>query len=108
MDIDATTRIWNFVSQFNINGLIECGSLSTNQQINTKVEYLVYPNPLTHRLQINISGNEILIFKIFNIQGKKVLDGRLSPGTNYINTINLRQGIYFLKIKNKTIKLIKN
>jgi polyhydroxybutyrate depolymerase len=108
IDIDATTRIWNFVSQFNINGLIECESLSTNQQINTKLEYLVYPNPLTHRLLINISGNEILIFKIFNIQGKIVLDGRLSPGTNYINTINLRQGIYFLKIKNKTIKLIKN
>ena len=37
MDIDATSRIWNFVSQFNINGLIECESLSTNQQINKKM-----------------------------------------------------------------------
>ena len=36
MDIDATSRIWDFVSQFNINGLIECESLSTNQQINKK------------------------------------------------------------------------
>ena len=31
MDINATEEIWNFVSQFNLEGQIECDQMSTNE-----------------------------------------------------------------------------
>ena len=31
MDINATEEIWNFVSQFNLEGQIDCNQLSTNE-----------------------------------------------------------------------------
>ena len=33
MDISASVEVWNFVSKFDINGLIECNTTS-NQEIN--------------------------------------------------------------------------
>ena len=33
-DISASEEIWNFVSQFDINGLIDCNTSSNNQEVN--------------------------------------------------------------------------
>lgn len=108
MDIDATTEIWNFVSLFDINGLIECETLSVNEIINPKSQLIVYPNPLSNQLIVETSNSEILPFTIYNLQGKLALKGLIEQGVNTINITTMNPGIYFLKIKNKTIKLIKN
>ena len=41
MDIDATSEIWDFVSQFNINGLINCSSTFQNNLTNSSKRTLV-------------------------------------------------------------------
>ena len=95
MDINATSRIWDFVSQFNINGLIECESLSTNQQINKKNEYFIYPNPTTNELVLN--SDKVYQIEIFDLFGNKVMEFKgnsinvehLSSATYIVNAIDL-------------------
>ena len=95
MDINATSRIWDFVSQFNINGLIECESLSTNQQINKKNEYFIYPNQTTNELVLNY--DKVYQIEIFDLFGNKVMEFKgnsinvehLSSATYIVNAINL-------------------
>ena len=41
MDIDATSEIWDFLSQFNINGLINCSSSFQNNLTNSSKRTLV-------------------------------------------------------------------
>jgi hypothetical protein len=41
MDIDATSEIWDFASQFNINGLINCSSSFQNNLTNSSKRTLV-------------------------------------------------------------------
>ena len=108
MDIAATTEIWNFVSLFDINGLIECETLSVNEIINPKSQLIVYPNPLSNQLIVETSNSETLPFTIYTLQGKLTLKGLMEQGVNTINITTMNPGIYFLKIKNKTIKIIKN
>ncbi|MDB3865896.1 T9SS type A sorting domain-containing protein [bacterium] len=108
MDIDATTEIWNFVSLFDINGLIECETLSVNEIISPKSQLIVYPNPLSNQLIVETSNSETLPFTIYTLQGKLTLKGLMEQGVNTINITTMNPGIYFLKIKNKTIKIIKN
>ena len=107
MDIDATTEIWNFVSLFDINGLIECETLSVNEIINKKFQYLSYPNPLNNQLIIETASYETLPFTIYTLEGKLAMKGIVEPGINTINITPLISGVYLLKIKNKTVKLIK-
>ena len=95
MDIDATSRIWDFVSQFNINGLTECESLSTNQLINKKNEYLIYPNPTTNELALN--SDKLYQIEIFDLSGNKVMEFKgnsinvehLSSATYIVNAVDL-------------------
>jgi hypothetical protein len=83
------------VSQFNINGLIECESLSTNQQINKKNEYLIYPNPTTNELVLN--SDKVYQIEIFDLSGNKVMEFKgnsinvehLSSATYIVNAIDL-------------------
>ena len=107
MDIDATTEIWNFVSLFDINGLIECETLTVNEIINKKFQYLSYPNPLNNQLIIETASYETLPFTIYTLEGKLAMKGIVEPGINTINITPLISGVYLLKIKNKTVKLIK-
>lgn len=71
---------------------------------------IIYPNPVTNQLNlsesVNLAGS---IFTIFNIQGKKVLNNKLSTST--IDVSSLATGSYILRIENhghiKTQKFLK-
>ena len=60
MDIDATAEIWNFVSQFNINGLINCSSTFQNELINSSERKLVKTIDVLGRESSNVLNNLIL------------------------------------------------
>lgn len=85
-------------------------TIDPNIVLNTKESKIekikIYPNPVNDCLYINnvrvIMGKEILIFDVIgNIHLKKVVD------SNKINVIQLKSGLYFLKIENSIIKFIK-
>jgi hypothetical protein len=56
----------------------------------------VYPNPAND--QITIAGIENAQYEIVNIQGQVVLSGTIENNTEIINTSNLNQGSYFIRI----------
>jgi len=87
-------------------------NFTTNSTLSVEDEFYSTKNTLTPTLSngfISISG---LIkdsnFKIYNIEGKEILNSTISPNQN-INIKNLNNGIYFLKLENgKSFKFLKN
>jgi len=108
MDINASSYIWDFVSQFNINGLIGCESLSTNQQNNTNLKYLVYPNPSSDFIIIKIEGlnNQDLEIELIDIKGKLIEKKIISKGQtiDYFNFKSANSGIYFVRFLGNRVR----
>lgn len=61
----------------------------------------VYPNPAND--QITIAGIENAQYEIVNIQGQVVLSGTIENNTETINTSNLNQGSYFVRIVGENV-----
>jgi polyhydroxybutyrate depolymerase len=101
MDIDASSEIWNFVSKYDINGLIECtpNSVST---INKRDDFQIFPNPVNDHLIIDIKIDSPNTYEIYSHLGQKLLFGKISNGQQTIDISNLKSGIYFLRIGNRT------
>ena len=107
-DINASEEIWNFVSRFDINGLIECNTASNNEINN--FEFEIYPNPVIDIINLTFENNFESIFKI------EIYDtlGRLSFTQNKFSTANklslniseLERGIYILKLYNNDTEWI--
>ncbi len=56
----------------------------------------VFPNPAANQIRINISGE--FDYTIIDLTGKRALNGILN-GRDAINISSLKQGIYFIKLK---------
>ena len=77
---------------------------STSEELNPKMEALVYPNPASERLMLELQGadwKDITEYKLMTLQGKECVL-RFSP-TLGLNTVeadvsHLSPGMYFLKL----------
>ena len=105
MDINSDDEIWDFVSKYSINGLIEDCSLSvTNNELYSDFSY--YPNPIDSYLNINNQlKNESII--IFDLNSKSIFESELVIGNNTLDISGLQSGIYSVKIGLKTFKILK-
>jgi polyhydroxybutyrate depolymerase len=108
MDIDATLEIWNFVSKYDINGLIGCGITSVQELNNPANEIDIYPNPAMGFVTVDMELNENIEFQIHSVIGKLIKRGKIDPQNKTIYLSDLPQNIYFLKIGNRTLKLLKS
>jgi hypothetical protein len=89
-----------YTSNYIFNGLI-----NSNQDVQvTTTNIITSPSPFTDNL--SIQTNEETDFQIFNLNGQKVKDGHIHEATT-IQTDELTPGMYFLKTKNGTTKIIK-
>ena len=104
MDINSNNEIWDFVSQYSINGLIEECSLSVN--IENQSEFSYYPNPIENLLKINNQSDEESIF-IYDLTGKSVYESKLVNGYNIFDISVFKPGLYNVKIGAKTFKILK-
>lgn len=75
-----------------------------NERVRTEKETLIWPNPVTQNLYISssLSGQPI---EIFNNHGQIILRQHIS--SNQIDIQFLKQGIYFIKINEQVIRLVK-
>ena len=105
MDINSDTEIWNFVSNFSVNGLIDNCSLNLSSISLDDINF--YPNPVKNQLTINNSNNNKKL-KITDINGRFLQDFDLDGGINTINLGNIPSGIFFISIGNKTFRIIKS
>ncbi len=104
MDINSDAEIWNFVSNFSINGLIDDCSLNSSSIDLNGISY--YPNPIDSYLSIiNHSENKSII--IFDINSKSIYESELVIGNNILNISDLQSGIYNVKIGQNTFRIIK-
>lgn len=106
-DIDASSVIWNFVSQYDINGLINCSITSTGQTFPPSREILLYPNPAETLITIKTDLLKIVDCQLFSATGKSVLSRKVGPGNQTIDVSDLPSGVYYLRLGNRTAKLIK-
>lgn len=68
----------------------------------------VYPNPTNSKITVRGANNQTIKYSIFNVFGQLVLSGSGTSHTLQINLSELDSQMYFLKINNKVIKIIKN
>ena len=105
MDIDASEEIWKFVSMYDINGLINCGS--TDITISSDIDFEIYPNPSSDFLTIKSYFKTNLNYSVYSSIGKLVINGKLDNLNNIIDLYNLEPQLYILKIDGKSYKIIK-
>ena len=80
----------------------ECEALG----INPTAQAIGYsPNPTKNTVTFNIT--EKVLFELFSPLGQSLLKNELTPANNQIDLSAFPTGIYYLRIKNKTMKLIK-
>ena len=104
MDINASQEIWKFLSDYDVNGLINCGS--TEISISNDKEIEIFPNPSSDLLTIKFGNKKKLNFKIFSSFGKIVMTGNIN-NNEIIDVSELDPQIYILKFDEKSYKLIK-
>ena len=105
MDINSDDEIWDFVSNYSINGLIEDCNLSVNNNENHN-EFSYYPNPIDNYLNINNHSNYKSIV-IFDMNSKFIYESDLIIGNNVFDISDLQSGIYSIMIGPKTFKILK-
>ena len=108
MTIDANIEIWQFVSRYDINGLIGCITTSINENNGQAENYKVFPNPFNHELKIEVKSAQANDFEIYNVIGELVISGKLNSQINTIDLSSLPPNVYLLQIENQSIKLIKS
>ncbi len=107
MTIDANEEIWQFVSRYDINGLIGCTNTSINENNGQAENYKVFPNPFNQELTIEIKSAQDTDFEIYTLIGELVSSGKLNSHINTINLSSLAPNVYILHIGNQSIRLIK-
>ena len=109
-DINASVEIWKFLSQYDINGLIDCGNIGL-EETNVTPLLTVYPNPADNLLQIEglKSLSELNQLTITNLSGAILFTA--DNADNGINISKLSSGFYILLIQHSggeaSIKFIK-
>ncbi len=106
MDINSTQEIWNFVSNYDLGGIISCNGLSTSDYNATNPNIVFYPNPTRNELTVESNFQTPQNFKIFNIRGQEVLSGALEVTPTKIDVSGLSKSVYILKISNNFFRLI--
>ena len=107
MTIDANEEIWQFVSRYDINGLIGCATTSIHENNSMLENYRVYPNPVNTELTIDLGLAEEKEFRLYNPIGELVLGGVLNSQISKIDLSSLAPNVYILNIENQSIRLIK-
>lgn len=107
MDIDATQEIWQFASRYDLNGLINCGLTSIEENFASSANFKAYPNPFNDQITLENKTAEIKTFRLYSTVGKLILSGEVSFESQTIDLTALPANIYFLEIENQAVKLVK-
>lgn len=103
MDIDASLAIWNYVSQYNLNGLIACTSTAIENS-NKENEIFIYPNPVENYIRVEMDSKDHPNYQIYTATGKLVRMGTIRSDNEIIDLSGLPPNLYFLKIGSTNLK----
>ncbi|WMN12393.1 PHB depolymerase family esterase [Marivirga salinae] len=122
MDIKASAIVWDFISQFDINGKSECeteedaddneedddtGSIPTGTADKVFYNLKIYPNPSNSFITVERKDNASISYQITTVSGKQVLKGELKAEDKGIDLSDLEADVYVLRIGDRSVKIIK-
>ena len=107
MDIDASQEIWNFVSGYNLSGLIGCVTNSIENASALEDLVRVFPNPFEDQLIVESSFQGTQNYLLYSILGEHILSGSIQSGSSNINLTTIPDGLYILKVKGQALKVVK-
>lgn len=96
-DINASEAIWEFFSQFELNGLVN------DRHVRSEVQQIeIYPNPAADVLPIQETGAGICngesSFYVFNNVFRQVMSGKMNGSFHKMDVAALQPGIYYLTV----------
>jgi poly(3-hydroxybutyrate) depolymerase len=103
---NASIRIWEFFSKYDINGLITSPREADNTFEETGIA--IYPNPVSSEFTIsNVNFTEAMPYRIISPTGQTVMEGEISSATQRVDISSLSESLYFLNIGENTFKIFK-
>jgi hypothetical protein len=90
---NQTTEFLNKADGFSFVWQESLGVIDNEYALN---DIVIFPNPVSHILQIN-SNSPSIFYQIIGIQGIVIFEG--IPNNNTIEVSNLKEGVYVAKIK---------
>jgi polyhydroxybutyrate depolymerase len=105
-DINASVEIWNFLSKYDIFGLISCNPAIVEEQF-VDVDFQVFPNPCSESIHVDLKIAESSIYEIYSLYGQLLQSGSISINSNEIDLSNFDPQGYLLKIGGRYQRFIK-
>ncbi|UZO80436.1 alpha/beta hydrolase-fold protein [Aquimarina sp. ERC-38] len=106
-DIKASREVWNFLSQYDINGLRKGANKSTLSSEGTEEAISFYFDVNSSILAVDQVKNDGQPYAVVSMEGKLVDKGVLFKDDNYINLSTLSTGMYVLTTAEESYKFIK-
>ncbi len=86
-----------------------CKTTGLNENICSKINFLIFPNPATETLKISFRNNQKQQLEIYNFVGQLIKEVSII-NSETINISDLQKGVYFIRLKDspsQTLKFIK-
>lgn len=96
-DIDASEKIWEFFSKYDINGEIGC-VIGVDETINEQVDFEIYPNPTSGKVHLDFSASGIKTISIWNTMGTLIRDYSTNKTNLTITCEGWKNGLYFVRV----------
>ncbi|MEL7222227.1 MAG: T9SS type A sorting domain-containing protein [Bacteroidota bacterium] len=107
MDMNSSEEVWQFFARYDINGLIENTTVDVENIKNQYQLVEVYPNPVKNTMTIAVNEVNKQPFRIYNIVGKLVLEGKINSQEQQLDPSALTSGVYLMNVGTQTIRFIK-
>ena len=105
-DFNASEAIWNFLSQYDINGLIDI-STSIEVEHATNEEISIYPNPAITEINVDFRQKPNVDYQLWNLAGELILNGKFTQKQEMLDLSGLANGKYTLQIGKKNYNVTK-
>ncbi|MEH6765027.1 MAG: T9SS type A sorting domain-containing protein [Aequorivita antarctica] len=73
---------------------------------NNNIDISVYPNPTNDFVNINVSN--ATQFEVYSALGQRLLSGELTQNEKQIDFSNFAKGLYYVRLGNETVKIIRD
>ncbi|MCX6191789.1 MAG: T9SS type A sorting domain-containing protein [Flavobacteriia bacterium] len=105
-DINASVEIWNFLSKYDIFGLINCNQATIEEQFVVE-DFQVFPNPCSESIHVDLKMTESSFYEIYSLYGQLLKSGTISNTNDEIDLSNFEPQGYLLKIGDQYQRFIK-
>ena len=105
-DINASVEIWNFLSKYDIFGLISCNPANIDEQFGI-VDFQIFPIPCSESIHVDLKIAESSLYEIYSLYGQLLKSGFISLNSNEIDLSDFQPQGYLLKIGGRYQRFIK-